>query len=302
MFIYLNDGVFVMNRKIYMTVNVLLIVFAMLTSVFYGSADENNGSLLEIRNQLRLGNMAVVHYNTTNGITFITDDGAYKENTPENGELSLTFAKRIDPKMLRNDENGIYLTGTYDNSALVFYVRETESEFSRLQVAVNCIDEKMYFASIGSPDTPEINTTVRLGMSDGTHYKWKDILSECTEAGNQYLTIDYPFCPYDESKDAYQVVLRVDDGMACFSEIELTGLELVNISGDRNDISYENGVLADGYDASLNADYLGIKNQMASEKLLPDTAETSSFIKKFLQRLYDFIVEITAILRSIFAA
>lgn len=289
-----------MNRKKYTAFTVLILVFALLTSVFYCAADENNGSLLEIRNQLRLGNMAVVHYNTTNGITFITDDGAYSENTPTNGEMSLTFAKRIDPKMLRNDENGIYLTGTYDNSALVFYVRQTESEFSRLQIAVNCIDEKMYFASISSSESPQINTTIRIGTHDGTVYRWMDMLTDCTEADEQYLTVDYRLCPYDESKDAYQVVLRVDDGMACFSEIELTGLELVNISGDGRDISYENGALAQGHNPSLNADYLSIKNQMDSDRIMPDTAETSSIIKKFLQRLYNFILEITAILRSIF--
>jgi len=288
-----------MKRKLHIITTVILLLCTVFNSVLYGSADENNGSLLEIRNQLRLGNIAVVHYNTTNGITFMTDDGTYKENTPVNGEMSLDFTKRIDSKLVRNDENGIYLTGTYDNSALVFYVRETESEFSRLQIAVSCIDEKMYFASVGSQDEPDINTTLRLGMYDGADYRWKDMLTDCTVGGEQYLTIDYTMCPYDESKNAYQIVLRADEGMACFTKVELTGLELVNISGDRKDISYKNGTIANEHDASVNADYLSIKEQMASQKLFSaDTA--SSLIRNFLQRLYGFVLEITAILRSIF--
>lgn len=297
--IILLCGVFPMKKKLHATAIVFLLLLAILTSAIYGTADENNGSLLEIRNQLRLGNIAVVHYNTTNGITFMTDDGTYKENSPVNGEMSLEFTKKIDDKLVRNDENGIYLTGTYDNSALVFYVRETESEFSRLQIAVSCIDEKMYFASVGSQDEPDINTTLRLGMHDGVDYRWKEMLSDCTVGGEQYLTIDYTMCPYDESKNAYQIVLRADDGMACFTKVELTGLELVNISGDRKDISYKNGTIAKEHDASVNADYLSIKEQMDSQKLFSaDTA--SSLIRNFLQRLYGFVLEITAILRSIF--
>lgn len=288
-----------MKRKLHIITTVILLLCTVFNSVLYGSADENNGSLLEIRNQLRLGNIAVVHYNTSDGITFMTDDGTYKENTPANGEMSLDFTKRIDSKLVRNDENGIYLTGTYDNSALVFYVKETESEFSRLQIAVSCIDEKMYFASVGSQDKPDINTTIRLGMHDGVDYRWKDILTDCTVSGEQYLTIDYTMCPYDKSKDAYQIVLRADDGMACFTKVELTGLELVNISGDRKDISYKNGTLAKEHDASVNADYLSIKEQMDSQKLF-SVNTGSSLIRNLLQRLYEFIIEITAILRSIF--
>ena len=288
-----------MKRKLHIMTTVILLLCTVFNSVLYGSADENNGSLLEIRNQLRLGNIAVVHYNTSDGITFMTDDGTYKENTPVNGEMSLDFTKRIDSKLVRNDENGIYLTGTYDNSALIFYVRETESEFSRLQIAVSCIDEKMYFASVGSQDEPDINTTLRLGMYDGVDYRWKDMLSDCTVGGEQYLTVDYTMCPYDESKNAYQIVLRADDGMACFTKVELTGLELVNISGDRKDISYKNGTIANEHDASVNADYLCIREQMASQKLF-SAGTGSSLIRNFLQRLYGFVLEITAILRSIF--
>ena len=288
-----------MKRKLHIITTVILLLCTVFNSVLYGSADENNGSLLEIRNQLRLGNIAVVHYNTSDGITFMTDDGTYKENTPVNGEMSLDFTKRIDSKLVRNDENGIYLTGTYDNSALVFYGRETESEFSRLQIAVSCIDEKMYFASVGSQDEPDINTTLRLGMHDGVDYRWKDMLTDCTVSGEQYLTVDYTMFPYDESKNAYQIVLRADEGMACFTKVELTGLELVNISGDRKDISYKNGTIANEYDASVNADYLSIKEQMTSQKLF-SAGTGSSLIRNFLQRLYWFVLEITAILRSIF--
>lgn len=290
-----------MNRKKYITATVLLLLCIFFTSVFYGTADENNGSLLEIRNQLRLGNMAVVHYNSTNGITFITDDGTYKEKTQGNEDMHLEFSRRFDPKLLRNDENGIYLTGTYDNSALVFYVRKTDSEFSRLQIAVNCIDEKMYFAAIGSADSPDINSTISLGINTGTGFVWKNMLTGHTESDEQYLTIDYTLCPYDESKDAYQIILKADEGMACFTKIELTGLELVNISGDRKNISYENGILSDLHDASLNADYLSIKNQMESEVCFSENSEVSSLIKNFLQMLYEFVLKITDILRSMFS-
>lgn len=289
-----------MNRKRYITVSLLFLLCAFFTSVFYGTADESDSSVLKTTNQLHLGNIAVAHYNSTDGVTLITNDGIYSENTSSSGELTLDFTETTDSDFLRSDENGIYLTGTYDNSAVVFYVRQTESGTNRLQIAVSCIDEKMYFASIGTPDSPEINTTLSLGIYDGTDYCRKIILTDCTETEKQYITIDYTLCPYDESKDAYQIVLCAEDGMACFTGIELTGLELVNISGEKGNISYRDGVLADSHDASANADYLSIREQMSSVTTLNENTGASSLIKNFLLNLYEFILRMTTVLRDMF--
>lgn len=277
-----------------------LFVIPFMAALFflYGFAVENNASVFEIRKQAEKGHIAVVTYDSTSGITLSTSNGTYTEkNTDNEMKLSYSANEGID-SYLRKGNDGIYLTGTYDNTAIAFYVRETESEFSRLQVEIKGIDEKMYFASIGSTQSPDVNTTIRVGIQDGYGLQWLDMLSECTSATEQYCTVDYTRCPYDSEKNAYQVIIRVDEGMACFTKIELTGLDLVDISGDKTDISYQNGVLADAHDAEMNADYMSVKNQMMSDAVYP--ADNSSIIRNFLFRLYNFILRITTLLKSIF--
>lgn len=291
-----------MKKQKLRAIIISLLVLSVTAAAFapYGSGTENNASVFETRKQAEKGNIAVVSYNSTYGLTLAAGDGTYTEK--KNGsEMSLIYSENdgID-SYLRKGSNGICLTGTYDNTALVFYVRETESEFSRLQIELKGVDEKMYFASIGSAQSPDVSATVRVGIRDGDSLQWLDMLSDCTSATEQYCTVDYTRCPYDSEKNAYQVVIRVDDGMACFTRIELTGLELVDISGDKTDIFYKNGVLSDTHDTGTNADYMSVKNQMESDIVYQDNHNDSSLIRNFLFRLYNFVLEITTLLRSFF--
>lgn len=276
----------------------MLIVFISAASVLiHGTESENNASVFEIRNQIYSSKIAVAHYNNTNGLKLFTGDGFYQENRSGSHNIVMQYTKNGNINdFIRNDSDGVYMTGTYENTALVFYVRETHSEFTRLQIELTSKDEKSYFASM-QPDDAQV--TISLGVQDTNSPKWVVIAEDFINEAD-YLTIDYTKCPYDAQKNAYRVVLRTDDGMACFSKIELTGLELVDISGAKQDITYQDGIPSAPFNSESDADYIAVSAQMESEMFMTDSDDSHNLIKSFLLDFISFIARITDILVSLY--
>lgn len=207
---------------------------------------EQNVQFKELRKEIINGNVAVIEYNTTDGITLSTATSTWTEQYNESEidyQLKFNEVKSIDDYMLQGPNNEVYHTGTYTNSALVMYVRETASENQTLQIGVRGLDESMFFAGIASDASPDVNALIRVGVYEDGSYKWDKPLATITSSTEQYYVIDYKNCYYDSEKGAYQVVIRVDDGMVSYSGIKLAGLEIVDIGGEKTDYFYSSGIL-----------------------------------------------------------
>lgn len=286
---------------------------------------EINASFTELRDQIIQGKIAVVDYNTTDGIAVSTGTSTWTENlTGEDTESQYKFneVNNVSDYLLQGPNNEVYMTGTYDNSAIVFYVKEDNSITHSLQLAVRGIDESLFFAGIESDAEPQVNATVRVGVYDSTEYKWDDVLVSLTSSTEQYYPIDYRKCYYDATKDAYQVVIRIDNGMASYSGLKLTGLELIDIEGEKTDLYYENGVLMQNTDVAVASEYSistaafmqadastyvnfnSVSRQMRSTEIVSDEEDEdisgdSQLIESFLQKLIILLKKIVNAIRSL---
>lgn len=259
-------------------------------------ATEQNAQFVELRDQIVQGNIAVVDYDINDGITVSTGTSTWTENLiPETSSTLLKFneVNSIEDYLRQGPNNEVYITGTYDDSALVFYVKELDEDIHSLQIAVRGINESLFFAGVESDAVSQVDATVRVGVYEDSAYKWDDMLVNSTASTVQHYVIDYTKCYYDTTKDAYQVVVRVDNGMVSFAGLKLTGLELLSIEGEKTDLMYENGVLmqnaemaaaavamfsleADPWveaDASAYVNFYSVRRQMDSTVLTSEETE-----------------------------
>lgn len=203
---------------------------------------EQDAQFIELRDQIVQGCVAVVNYTESDGITVSTATSTWTENlSGENeGELEFNEVDSVDDYLLEGPNNEVYMNGTYDNAALVFYVKDNNgNDVSSLQLALRAIDETLFMSGIEGT----ANATVRVGVYNGTTYAWEDVLVNSTSSTEQYYSIDYTKCYFDTDKGAYQVVVRVDEGMASYSSLKLTGLELVSVDGPAATLKYNEGTL-----------------------------------------------------------
>lgn len=204
---------------------------------------EQDAQFIELRDQIVQGKVAVVSVTDTDGLTVSTATSTWTENLSGESKEVLDFNQvdSVEDYLMQGPNNEVYMTGTYDNAALVFYVKETGNAAHSLQIALRAIDETMFMSGIESG----AKATVRVGVyTTNNIYAWADVVTKHTSSTEQYFVIDYTQCYYDTDKGAYQVVIRVDEGMVSYSSLKLTGLELVSVEGDSTDLRYVNGILS----------------------------------------------------------
>ena len=203
--------------------------------------NEQNAEFIELRDEIVQGIIAVAEYSDTD-FKVATATSTWTENLAGESEEGLEFNEvdSVADYLMEGPNNEVYMTGTYNDSALVFYVKEVEGASAHsLQLALRGIDETLFMSGIDNG----VNATVSYGVMTDTGYAWQKISPVITFSTEQYFKIDYTKCFFDEAKGAYQVVVRVDDGMVSYSSLKLTGLELLSVNGDSTDLRYINGIL-----------------------------------------------------------
>ena len=248
-------------------------------------ATEAGADFIELRDEIVQGKIAVVDYSETEGIKVSTATSTWTENL--SGDLECNQVSSVEDYLLKGPNNEVYMNGSYGNAALVFYVKETGTGVHNLQIALRAIDENLFTAGVEYG----ANVTIQYGVYDETNgYSWVNLVENNTSSAEQYYVIDYTKCHYDAEKGAYQVVIRVYDGMVSYSSLKLNGLELVSVNGDATNLYYVNGILSkyvettdeNGIstaeyveaDASTYVSFRSVSAQMASTTVLTDDAET----------------------------
>ena len=201
--------------------------------------EENGASFNEIRNWIAEGKVAVAAYSDEDGLGISKGTLTWTEN--RNGDFEGHEVTSVDEYLKYGPNNEVYLEGECSIEALVFYVAEDTSTVHNLQVAVRGIDQGLFT----SGNTEGTKAIVKYGIrtSDGTGYTWK-YLPEINSSTEQYYTIDYTQCPYNQEKGAYQVVIAVENGMASFSSLKMNGLSIMeNEYGEAATLRYVEGVL-----------------------------------------------------------
>lgn len=246
---------------------------------------EQNAEFKELRKEIINGNIAVIEYNVTDGITLSTGTSTWTEQYNESEtdyQLKFNEVTSVDDYLLQGPNNEVYHTGTYSNSALVMYVRETAAQNQSLQIGIRGMDETKFFAGIENDSSPDVNAVVRVGVYTEEGYKWDTPLATITSSTEQYYVINYKDCYYDTEKGAYQVVIRADEGMVSYSGIKLTGLEILDIGGEKTDYFYSDGILMQPDEKSENetelvpadmmytAGFYSLRNQMSTAAVIED--------------------------------
>lgn len=246
---------------------------------------EKDAVFTEVRDEIVKGNIGTVSYNSTDGISFSTATSTWTEYYSEtifDYQLKFNAVTSVNEYLMQGPNNEVYQTGTYDNSALVFYVKETDSAYHSAQIGLRGLDESLFFAGIESGTTPDVNAAVRVGIYEDGTYKWDKYLAQLSSSTEQYYTIDYKNCYFDESKGAYQIVIRVDEGLVSFTNIKLTGLELISIEGEATDLYYENGILMqpsedeqepEAAEPVMFASFFSLRRQMSTSEVVPEYEE-----------------------------
>ncbi len=289
-----------------LTILITIPVIHVLVSAAVNCITDINRKTDNICNEIINGNIAVAQYNSTDGISVYTADSNWNRKEVSAGsELSFShnITENIDDYIRINDDNEICMTGTYDNTALIFYVKETQADQHTLSVSFRGIDEAMFFAGI-EDSAPDIDYTVSYGSFNNSVFEWINLFTHNSASSELTYSVDYKDCFYDADKNAYQIVIRVTDGMAAFTQIKLDGLEFVNIKGANKDLYYKDGTLmnsdnsvANAYNhANFNALTYQMQSDISSDR---ENQESNSFfsdffdsIKAFLQKLANFFQKI----------
>lgn len=212
------------------------------------TVEENGADFIEIRNQIVDGNIAVAKYDgetltvstgtitwteNLNGVDF--DGNTFKGNQVDSVKDYLTLGPN----------NEVYMNGSVDDAALVFYVEETGDGARNLQIAVHGVDGGAFIAG----ESTGIEAAISYGTKTDGKYGWTK-LSTVESATEQYYTIDYTKCPYVEGK-GYQVAIKVDEesnnvpAMVAYTSLKINGLEIISVGGEATTLYYDNGILTD---------------------------------------------------------
>ena len=279
------------------------IIFSTLIFISAGAQSENQ-TTVSFAQQFRMGNVAVTDYNTTDGISLYSKSYVrHEQQTPDRTIFTYEGTGSDYPRI--SNSNGIYISGTYDLSTIVFFVKETQTECGSMVLNTSVIDEVEFFADIQSESVAV--SSVSMLVTDGENFSWRKIFS-ADSSDVKVTDINYYDCPFDEDKNAYMVALRVDNGMTCFSSIQLSDLEIVKITDCRKPLFYENGVLMQGApdtsytqaDAIANFNLDLISNAASCDKIDYDYSDPVSPLTVFLRNFYNFLVRVSTILLSIF--
>jgi len=229
---------------------------------------EKDAQFFELRDEIAAGKVAVLEYwdevieISTETITWTENfDGAYEYNP----------VTSVDEYLKAGPNNEVYMSGIETYPALVFYVKETDAAVHNLQIALRWIDNFLFAGGVSNERG--FAAEVKVGYEAEGDYAWHTIVQDYTSGTEQYFTIDYKNCFFDEEKGAYQVVIAVMDGMVSFSNLKMTGLELVDISGeaDKGTVYYDNGFLKDvatgeAVNVACYVNFASLEEQLKSTK------------------------------------
>ncbi len=246
---------------------------------------ENGASFTEIRNLVAERQAFAIKYDDISGLSVSGGTNTWIENrnnvvpTDRGKTWTNNTVNSVADYLLAGPNNELYMIESTDEekSAIAFYVTEDDSlNVHNMQIAMRGID---YGAFMGSEQTGLFNAEIQYGALVDDELVWKP-LTTLRSSAEQYFTIPYTECPYDEVNDRYQVVLRVADtdvtGMASFTTIKLKGLELNTLNTsevpDVPEITYEdeiNNTIIDNNGNTLATskfvDFLKLGTQMQSE-------------------------------------
>ena len=262
----------------------------------YYDDDEKNVTFAELRDLIATGYVAsAVHKGATleisTGTTTWTEDLHPNDSNEDNDSddsnedtITAIQVESVNDYLTKGPNNEVYINGSVENAALVFYVQETTpGTEGNLQIAVHGVDAGLFVGS----DSVGMNADIRYGILYGSDYKWEP-LTTVTSGTEQYYTINYRNCPYVDGK-GYQVAIHVDNGMASFTSLKYNGLTISEVIGEVTNLKYENGILVkaetgEQVDAASYVDFQTVAYQMteatvasapgATEPTEPETQPT----------------------------
>lgn len=290
-------------RKKHILIFILSVAAALCVALSAGALLSEDTSTVSIYKQFRNGNIAVADFSVSNGMTVYSGNGVRSEFYTDYGTVYQYNTAQTDyPRS--NSKDGLCISGTYDNSTVIFYVKEADTEVHALQVVTKAIDEAYFFAGIKSEKTA---SSVSMAVYDGETIKWRTVIDA---ASDDEITTElyYGDCPFDEKQNAYMIALRVDSGMTCFNSLKLTGLEVIELNDCKNDIYYDNGTLMQGTPDGANTtaaetahfNYI-LLSEITSSEMREDEIEIDfSAITKLMQRISEFIIKVTEFLSKFF--
>ena len=240
----------------------------------YYDDDEKNVTFAELRDLIATGYVAsAVHKGATleisTGTTTWTEDLHPNDSNEDNDSddsnedtITANQVESVNDYLTKGPNNEVYINGSVENAALVFYVQETTpGTEGNLQIAVHGVDAGLFVGS----DSVGMNADIRYGILYGSDYKWEP-LTTVTSGTEQYYTINYRNCPYVDGK-GYQVAIHVDNGMASFTSLKYNGLTFSEVIGEVTNLRYEDGILVkaetgEQVDAASYVDFQTVAYQM----------------------------------------
>lgn len=245
--------------------------------------------------QFKMGNIAVADFNTTDGISLYSKSSVRNEQQTPDGSI-FTYEGTSSGYPRVNNKEGIFISGTYDNSTIVFYLTETDAGSKSLSVKTRSVDEADYFADINS-DRIESAVSIAVFNEEKDELCWRPVI---TNTSSEIITtdIDYEDCSFDEDKNAYMIALRVDTGMTVFDSIQLSGLSIATITDCRKTLFYKDGILMQGdpastytqadSDANFNLDMIKYVTECTKDE--QSVLNPMNRIEVFLKNLCEFLL------------
>ncbi len=272
---------------------------------------EKGAEFNEVRDLISKNQGFAVEYTMEDGLIVSGGTTSWTENrnnadVSDGREWTGNKVTSVGDYLLAGPNNEVYLVESTDqlSAGIAFYVTETDDAVHDIQVAVRGMD---YGAFIGATATGYIHAQLQYGAVDEDgQFVWKNLAS-IVSTSEQYYTIPYKECPYDEENDRYQVVLRVADtsitGMASFTSVKTNGLIFNTLnSSDLPEVIYEDELTNEMIDrygntiaSSAFVDFLALSNQMKSQVVMNiaenDAGETIAVIEgvntSSMAQLYD---------------
>lgn len=204
--------------------------------------NENGATFAELRKLVVDGYAALASYDG-DALTVGTGTNTWVENRNgevQDGDIDMGFTQvnKVDDYLVKGPNNEVYMHGSLNNSAIVFYVKEEAgAKVHNLQIAVHAMDEGLF---LGAGSTG-MSSQIYYGIKTEDGFGWEPLVT-ATSATEQYYTIDYTKCPLD-ANGYYQVAVKANTGMASFTSIKYNGLLINSMVGTPASMRYVNGVL-----------------------------------------------------------
>lgn len=293
------------NHKSRHILLIIAVVVALITLIIPATAQSSSQTSTSFTQQFKMGNVAVTDFNSTDGISLYSKSSVrHEQQTPDGVIFTYEGAVSGYPRVTNKD--GIFISGTYDNSAIIFYLTETDDETKSLSVKTKGVDEADYFADIIS-DKIESAVSIAIINKEKDELCWRTVIKN-TSSEIITTAIDYTDCPFDEEKNAYMIALRVDNGMTVFDSIQFSGLEIATLSDCRKTLFYKDGILMQGdpassytqADAAANFNLDTIRYVTECTKDEQSVLNPMNRIEVFLKNLYEFLLRLINNVLSVF--